>query len=111
MLFTYVVFTNPTTPEDEDEFNRWYDDQHIPDLLRILGIESAQRFRLTEQQRGAGPYPYKYLCLYHCDATEPNVITNAIQERYNTAEMPISETLHADRWANYFEPLSDLRES
>ncbi|ALJ19294.1 DUF4286 family protein [Microbacterium sp. No. 7] len=108
MKFTYVVLTNPTSPEVEDEYNRWYEEQHIPDVLRVPGVESAQRFRLTEQQRGAGPYPYKYLALYSCDAAEPDVVTNGIQERYNTPDMPISPALHADRYANYFEPITEI---
>jgi len=39
-----VVLSDPSTPDQEDEFNRWYDHQHMPDVLRVPGFELAQRF-------------------------------------------------------------------
>lgn len=108
MKFTYVVLTNPTSPEDEAEFNRWYTEQHLPDVLRVPGVVSAQRYKRTAQQRGSGPQPWNYLALYECDAAEPNVVTNGIQERYNTPDMVISPTLAEARYACYFEPITDV---
>ena len=31
-------------PEHEDELNRWYDEEHIPEKLATLGFRSARRF-------------------------------------------------------------------
>jgi len=53
--FTYLVLTN-AVPGREEEFNRWYTEQHLPDVLRVPGVVSAQRFSRTEQQRKAGPH-------------------------------------------------------
>lgn len=39
-----VVLSDATTPEQEDEFNRWYDVQHVPDVMRVPGFVGAQRF-------------------------------------------------------------------
>jgi hypothetical protein len=39
-----VVLSNPATPAQEDEYNTWYDHQHMPDVLRVPGFVSAQRF-------------------------------------------------------------------
>lgn len=33
----------------EDEFHEWYEQVHIPDLLAIPGIRSAQRYRSTRE--------------------------------------------------------------
>ncbi|MFT3721881.1 hypothetical protein [Pseudorhodoferax sp.] len=107
MKFTYVVLTNPTSPEDEAEFNRWYTEQHLQDVLRVPGVVSAQRYKRTDQQRGSGPQPWNYLALYECDAASPDVVTNGIQERYNTPDMVISPTLAAARYACYFEPMTE----
>ncbi|VWC58058.1 hypothetical protein BLA18110_00614 [Burkholderia lata] len=107
MKFTYLVLTNPT-PGNEDAFNRWYSEQHVPDVLRVPGVVSAQRFRRTEQQRGSGVQPWQYMALYQCDAAEPQVVTDGIQARYNTHEMPISDTLADVRYACYFEPVTDV---
>ena len=47
--YTFVVMTNPT-PGKETEYNRWYNEQHIPDVLNVPGFVCAQRFRLADTQ-------------------------------------------------------------
>ncbi len=45
-------------PDVETAFNVWYDNEHVPALVRVPGVLSARRFRGS----GAGP---KYVALYH----------------------------------------------
>ena len=56
----YVVFTNAVDGM-EDEFNDWYTNRHIVDLVALDGFESAQRYELD-----AVPpeIPWRYLCIY-----------------------------------------------
>ena len=42
----FFVLTNPTAGM-EAEYNRWYDDQHIPDVLAVPGFVGVQRFKLS----------------------------------------------------------------
>ncbi|MDT4892367.1 MAG: hypothetical protein QOE97_1402 [Pseudonocardiales bacterium] len=55
-------------PVDEEEFNRWYDEEHIPEKLEEPGFISVRRFKISD---GA----CKYLVLYElenaADATKP----------------------------------------
>ena len=51
----------------EDEFNDWYDTEHVPALARVPGVLSARRFCTTAG--GSGP---KYVALYHL--TSPAVV-------------------------------------
>lgn len=44
-------------PVDEDEFNRWYDEEHVPEKLATPGFLSARRFRVA----GGAP---RYLVIY-----------------------------------------------
>lgn len=44
-------------PEDEREFNRWYDEEHIPELAALPGFLAARRFEVE----GEGA---KYLAIY-----------------------------------------------
>jgi len=104
--FTYLVLTNPV-PGREDEFNKWYTGTHVPDVLRVPGILSAQRFKRTEQQRGAGPQPWQYMALYECDAPEPKAVTDGIQARIGTPEMSMSDSLAEIRFGCYFEPITE----
>jgi len=43
--FIQVVFSNPVA-DREDEFNEWYDNVHIPELLTVPGMLSATRYAL-----------------------------------------------------------------
>ena len=47
----------------DEEWNEWYDDVHIPDVLAVDGIVSASRWRLVEPT----PYGANYLALYDID--------------------------------------------
>lgn len=45
-----LVFSNPSAPELLSEFDRWYTDVHLPEFLRIPGVNAARRFQLSASQ-------------------------------------------------------------
>lgn len=57
-----LVYTNARDGKDE-EFNRWYDNTHIPEVLQLTKAVAAQRFRLSEAQPGDDA-PHRYLAIY-----------------------------------------------
>jgi hypothetical protein len=57
-----LVYTNALEGKD-DEFNRWCDDIHIPEVIRFTKSVAAQRFRLSDEQPD-GPEPYRDLAIY-----------------------------------------------
>jgi hypothetical protein len=59
----YVVRSEFADDALEAEWNRWYDEVHVPELLSVPGFHSATRF----QERGA---PRRYLALYEVDGPE-----------------------------------------
>lgn len=50
-------------PEDEEDFNRWYDEEHVPERKAIPGFLTGRRYRAVE----GGP---KYLALYEMESPE-----------------------------------------
>jgi hypothetical protein len=54
--FLLVLMQPPATIEEE--FNAWYDTEHVPERLAVPGVETALRFSATT---GAAP---KYLAMY-----------------------------------------------
>lgn len=38
-----LIVQTDVEPEMEGEFNRWYDEEHIPGLLRVPGVIAARR--------------------------------------------------------------------
>ena len=59
----WVVRMN--VPEDfQDEFNRWYDEEHLPQLSTVPGVLAGRRFRAVHG-------PHGYFAMYH--VTDPEV--------------------------------------
>lgn len=56
-------------PEGEADFNRWYDEEHIPALSAVPGCILARRFVTSNGCR------QKYLALYHLES--PDVVKTA----------------------------------
>ena len=63
---TVLVVTMDVDPEDEAEFNKWYNEQHLPERMEIPGYISARRFRLEE-----GDGALKYLCIWELEDGSP----------------------------------------
>ena len=49
MKTLYLVRANPRK-DREEEFNRWYDEIHLDQVLRVSGFKSARRFKLAPEQ-------------------------------------------------------------
>lgn len=54
-----LVVTMDVDEADEEEFNKWYNDQHLPERMAIPGYVSARRFKLED-----GNNALKYLCIW-----------------------------------------------
>jgi antibiotic biosynthesis monooxygenase (ABM) superfamily enzyme len=52
--------------EDEDRFNEWYNEVHIPMLLSYKGLTRIGRYRLI----GEGDEHARYLAIYEFDSQE-----------------------------------------
>ena len=63
-----MALTN-AVDDREDEYNDWYNNTHLKDVLNVPGFVSAQRFRLSSAQRMANP-PYKYLAIYEIETDD-----------------------------------------
>ncbi|MBS1676304.1 MAG: hypothetical protein JST08_02850 [Actinobacteria bacterium] len=62
-----MVFSAPT-PGRDDDYNKWYDEVHLPESLTVPGYVGAHRYRLSEDQAaGMPPSPYAYLTIYELD--------------------------------------------
>jgi hypothetical protein len=86
-----LAFTNPAAGREE-AFNRWYDEQHVPDLLAVPGFVSAQRFSLKDAT-GQDQAGWSYLALYELETDDPDALMAEVRSRLGTAAMPVSDTL------------------
>ncbi|KAI0068168.1 hypothetical protein BV25DRAFT_1818545 [Artomyces pyxidatus] len=73
-----VIVSNGVNPGADEEFNRWYDEEHIPLLSKAPGWVRSRRFVLKETQvlgREADKYqqvPPKYMCVHEWASQERN---------------------------------------
>ena len=78
----FIVKAN-VKPEQEDAFNRWYDEDHMPKALnRFPGVISGRRYKITDGEDG-----YNYLAIYEfesqgkmTEAMKSDAIKGLIQE-------------------------------
>ena len=76
--YNLIVLTNPVDGR-EDEYNDWYTNVHLDDVLESPRRRPAQRFRLTEHQRDQGPYPWKYLAVYECETDDVRNVISGLE--------------------------------
>ena len=60
-----IVLSNPLEGK-EKEYNEWYSNVHLKEVVQIPGFISAQRFRLTQEQQ-LDIQPYKYMAIYEIE--------------------------------------------
>jgi hypothetical protein len=65
------VFLGLTSPVEgqEDEYNKWYNEIHIPEILRVPGIISARRFK-TKVVLAPGAPSWKYICIFEVETDD-----------------------------------------
>ncbi len=63
-----ILVSMNVDPAREEEFNAWYDTEHIPHFNRLPGVIAARRFRAIE----GNPHYLapRYLALYHVENTD-----------------------------------------
>jgi hypothetical protein len=77
-------------PGREAEYNDWYDNQHLGDVLKVPGFVAAQRFKLARPQ---SDLPGPYLALYEIEASDPQATLALLTRLGGTQEMVLSEAL------------------
>ncbi len=103
--YVFVVMTNARENRDE-EYNDWCTNRHLPDMLRIPGFKAAQRFQLAKTQRKDPPFPYKYMVHYEIETDDLGKSIATLNEWSGTDKMPSTTSLHPDRLAYFFEPIT-----
>jgi len=61
-----TVEANCCDPSREKEFNDWYDNVHVPDILETPGFVRAVRYENTNPSEGQG----KYVAMYEIETDD-----------------------------------------
>ncbi|HEY2834069.1 MAG TPA: hypothetical protein VGJ14_16695 [Sporichthyaceae bacterium] len=104
-----VVLTSPVEGR-EDEYNDWYTNDHLSDVLKAAGFTAAQRFRFTPSKLSRHPVA-PYLAIYEVDAADREQAEKLLLETAMTPAMPISDALGPRPITWWFESLCDRVEA
>jgi hypothetical protein len=64
-----LLYTSPTSAEQEAEFNTWYDTTHRSEVIAGVGpIVGAQRFKQVDLENPDAPA--RYLCIWELDTDD-----------------------------------------
>lgn len=91
-----IVFTEPTDGK-EAEYNEWYDQVHLKEVLEMEGFVGAQRFALADTQiaeNAAEQVPSRYLAIYEIEAESLEAALEKLNAGSETMQM--SDALNMD---------------
>jgi len=86
-----LVVPSSAMPGRDDEYNAWYDDIHIHDLLAIPGIKSGRRF--VPSPASPMPPPASYLAIYEIECDDPGAVMAELNRRAMAGEMQQSDAI------------------
>ncbi len=101
----YLVFSYPVEGMEE-EYNQWYNNVHLKEVLQIEGFNSAQRFELTSSQL-IEEQEYKYLAMYEIDSDDVESATQRLIEAASWLDM--SPALDLKLRVSIFESITDIK--
>ena len=76
--YLLFAFSDCKDPAREEEFNDWYDNIHLPDMLEVPGMINATRWVSAESKEGQ---QRKYLAMYELETDDIEKFDLSIRER------------------------------
>jgi len=76
--YSLFIFSDCKDPSREQEFNDWYSNVHLPDMLEVQGMISATRWMTPENRKGM---KRKYLAIYEVQTDNLEEFDKKVRER------------------------------
>jgi len=104
-----IVMTNPV-PGREDEYNDWYDNRHLDDVLSIPGFVRAQRFECAVPL-SAEPPKFRYLSIYEIESDDIAATIELLVATAGTNSMKMSEAMDMNASAIVYRARGPAKEA
>lgn len=107
--YVLVVYSRPVAGR-EDEYNDWYNNQHLKDVLAQPGYLSARRFKLTDFKLDpAMPDPsHPYVAFYYMETEDPEAALNDMRARVEAGIIGLTDAMEQDFLAYCYSAASPL---
>jgi hypothetical protein len=90
--YVFVVYSNPVAGR-EQEYNDWYAQQHLQEMLACPGIVAARRLSLAERQIRDISEPFNYLALYEIETDDLQGFIDELIKRARSGSIERSSAL------------------
>ncbi|TSD94090.1 hypothetical protein FOS14_21425 [Skermania sp. ID1734] len=102
LFFAFSTFTG-----ERAVFDKWYDEEHIPQVTDATGMVGAQRFVVadTKPLNGTEPIDYGHLAMYELEGS-PAAFREEVKEMLMSGEMVLPDFMVQPFKALFLEPLS-----
>ena len=87
-----VVNSGPAAAGRDQEYNDWYNNVHLVDVLKVAGFNAAARYKKVDAE--ADPQPY--LAIYEVEADDLQGAFAALGAAAASGDMPVSDVLGMD---------------
>jgi hypothetical protein len=83
--YTMIVSTGPAEGR-EDEYNKWYDEVHLPEFVALPGVVSGRRFKVVADGKPV------YTAIYEL-TEDPDKVMGAMSEGIKNGTVHMSDAL------------------
>ena len=87
----FMFLTDAVAGKDA-EYNAWYDNEHLSDVIRAAGFTAATRYKLADTEPPQQS-DQKYLAVYEIDTDDPDGVFGKLTGAAGSPEMPLSDAL------------------
>ena len=110
--YILAVYSNPAEGR-EDEYNDWYNNQHLKDVLAQPDYTQARRYKLTDLKLDdAMPDPaHQYVAFYHLLTEDPDAALKGMVARVEAGTIGLSDAMDPGFLAYCYAAASPLEVS
>ena len=107
-----IVGINNVDPDKEQEFNDFYTNVHIREIVQTRGAKRATRYSAAPNPVGGPLAPYsKYITIYEFDSEESLAEYEASREKQKRGEIPPLTSVPVEVehvWRTAYVPISQV---
>ena len=91
--YVFLVHSNPSDGR-EDDYNDWYTNEHLDDVVAVEGVVSAQRFKFTGNAVADLENPHSYLAIYELEIEgDPQPVLDELRSRREAGTMNVPDSI------------------
>ena len=92
----FIVLSNPINVDREREYNRWYSEIHVPEMLALPQVVSARRYQVANLEApflADGVSGRRYLAIYEVAAGSMSSMLTDMEAARHAGAMTFSDDL------------------